>query len=556
MAANDVNSSDVNGECGRLYLAALKGDWNSIEDMTNIQRPISRKEETTLHIAAAANHEDFVKKLLSWMTSNSCNLKDVNKAGNTALTYAAAAGNVKIAEVMLEKDNELPNEGSGVKPLVMAASLGHRQMVELLYSKTMIDTSEQVDIFINCVRKDIYGVALKMLNDNSNLATATNSDGETALHVLARKPSAFVNESQLGVLRRHINITWLKSKQENSKHSQVNELLKKCLQGYRGDVENSNETPVISYVLFEAAEVGNIEFLVKLICFDFDLLWTTIDKKSIFHIAVEKHHESIFKLFNEIGSIGDLIVDGLFEDESNILHLAAKLAPQEKLNAISGAALQMQQELLWFKEVEKAVKPAFQEMKNTKGETPYDLFASNHENLRKEGEKWMMNTAKSSMVVATLIGTIVFSDQAVDKSNLSPKLFLAYSISSAIALFGSSTSLIMFLAILISRYSYEDFVVRLPIRLMIGVTSLFISIAAMMVVFSTSFWLRNINHQELSLIFVVIGLFACVPILYLLIKYRLLVDILQSTFFQFQPQHLLLKASYAPLCSGNPTPAA
>ena len=76
-----------------------------------------------------------------------------------------------------------------------------------------------------------------------------------------------------------------------------------------------------------------------------------------------------------------------------------------------------------------------------------------------------------------------------------------------------------------------------------------------MVAFSTSFWLRNLNHQELSLIFVVIGLFACV--LYVLLKYRLLVDILRSTFFQFQPQqHLLSKASYAPPCSGNPTPAA
>ena len=206
--------------------------------------------------------------------------------------------------------------------------------------------------------------------------------------------------------------------------------------------------------------------------------------------------------------------------------------------------------------MEKAVNPAFKEMENPEGETPYVLFAMNHENLRKEGEKWMMNTAQSSMVVATLIGTIVFSDQVADKSNRSPKLFLAYSISSAIALFGSSTSLIMFLSILTSRYSYEDFVVWLPIRLMIGVTSLFISIAAMMVAFSTSFWLRNLNHQELSSFFVVIGLFACVPILYVLVKYRLLVDILRSTFFQFRPQHLLLKASYAPLCSGNPTPAA
>ena len=82
------------------------------------------------------------------------------------------------------------------------------------------------------------------------------------------------------------SIPGLKSKQENSKHSQVNEFFLKCLQGYRGDVENSNETSVISNVLFEAAEVGNIEFLVKLICFNFDLLWKTKDGKSIFHILL------------------------------------------------------------------------------------------------------------------------------------------------------------------------------------------------------------------------------------------------------------------------------
>ena len=46
-----------------------------------------------------------------------------------------------------------------------------------------------------------------MLNQNRHLTTATNSDGKTALHVLAHKPSAFVNEShELLVLRRHINI--------------------------------------------------------------------------------------------------------------------------------------------------------------------------------------------------------------------------------------------------------------------------------------------------------------------------------------------------------------
>ena len=66
--------------------------------MTNIQRSISGNEETTLHIAAAANQEDFVKKLSTLMTSNNYNLTAENNVGNTALTYATAAGNVKIAK--------------------------------------------------------------------------------------------------------------------------------------------------------------------------------------------------------------------------------------------------------------------------------------------------------------------------------------------------------------------------------------------------------------------------------------------------------------------------
>ena len=136
----------------------------------------------------------------------------------------------------------------------------------------------------------------------------------------------------------------MKLKQENSK--QASELFEKCLQEYRGDGGNSS---VIQNVLFDAAEEGNIEYLIMLIRFDFDLLWKTKSRKSIFHVAAEKRHESIFYLLNEIGSIGDLITYRMEEDRSNILHLAAELAPKEKLNAISGAALQMQREMLWFK---------------------------------------------------------------------------------------------------------------------------------------------------------------------------------------------------------------
>ena len=150
--------------------------------------------------------------------------------------------------------------------------------------------------------------------------------------------------TKVWILSFSLSIPGLKLKQENSKQSQVSELIENCLQAYRGHAEN-----VIPHAFFDAAEIGNIEFLVKLIRFDFDLLWCTRENKSIFHIAVEKRHENIFNLLKEIGSIGDLIIYTTEKDGSNILHLAARLAPQEKLNAISGAALQMQQEILWFK---------------------------------------------------------------------------------------------------------------------------------------------------------------------------------------------------------------
>uniref|UniRef100_A0A7N2L137 PGG domain-containing protein n=2 Tax=Quercus lobata TaxID=97700 RepID=A0A7N2L137_QUELO len=273
-----------------------------------------------------------------------------------------------------------------------------------------------------------------------------------------------------------------------------------------------------------------------LIRFDLDLLWKTRNSKSIFHVAVEKRHESMFNLLNEIGSVGDIIINTKIEDTGNILHLAAGLAPKEKLNAVSGAALQMKREILWFKEVEKVVPPAFKQMKNGNEETPYALFARTHEELRTKGEKWMMDTTKYSMVVATLISFVMLTAAKADGLKDSPNLFMVFSVSSAIALFCSLTSLVMFLSILTSRYSYNDFLVCLPVRLMIGVASLFISIAAMTVSFSASYW----SDRELPLIFVVSGSFACVPILCVLLKYRLFVDIVRSILFRFRKRRRLL----------------
>ena len=182
-------------------------------------------------------------------------------------------------------------------------------------------------------------------------------------------------------------------------------------------------------------------------------------------------------------------------------------------------------------------------MKNKKNKTPYVLFEKEHEKLRKDGEKWMRDTASSYMLVATLIGGIMYSGQQDDHSSEKSKVALAYSVSSAIALLCSSTSLIMFLSILTSGYYYHDFCLWLPIKLMIGVMSLFISISTMMVAFCASYYLKYHKNQGFTLILVLFGLFACLPILYGLLMHWLLYEIVKSTYwfrslFQLR-QHLV-----------------
>ena len=166
--------STLNTERGRLFRAAMKGDWKSIEGMSNIQRRIGMNGETTLHIAAAANKEVFVKKLLAWMgeknlitaqnVAENVTLTSGNKIGTTALNFAAAVGNVKIAEAMLDRnigDLGLPNIATTVekpvKPLLMAASHGHGKLVELLYHTTEMVGNEEDEIFIACVKNDLFG---------------------------------------------------------------------------------------------------------------------------------------------------------------------------------------------------------------------------------------------------------------------------------------------------------------------------------------------------------------------------------------------------------------
>ncbi|XP_031263291.1 ankyrin repeat-containing protein NPR4-like [Pistacia vera] len=219
----------------------------------------------------------------------------------------------------------------------------------------------------------------------------------------------------------------------------------------------------------------------------------------------------------------------------NILHIAGRLGPSTQ---VAGAALQMQRELQWYKVVESYVHPSLQEHLNSSDQTPREVFTKEHKDLLKEGEKWMKETASSCALVAALIITVVFAAAfTVPGGNntvgiplfLQQPSFLVFAVSDALALFSSTASLLMFLGILTSRYAEEDFLNSLPMKLIIGLITLFLSIASMMVAFGATIYLF-LSHPW-KWVIIPISLLGCVPVtLFAMLQFPLLVDMFLSTY--------------------------
>ncbi|XP_040374452.1 uncharacterized protein LOC112197550 isoform X2 [Rosa chinensis] len=591
-----------------LHLAALNGDWMTARNFLQLQpeavrAKITKGSETALHIAAGAKRTLFVEELVKWMTPNDLELK--NDVGNTALYFAAVSGIKRIAEVMVDINPRLP-QIRGTKdltPLHMATLLGHKEIVWYLYDKTILTEQDYIGLLISAITADLY--ALDIIQKHPEMAFARDRNGETALHVLARKPSACYSGSQLGSLKRWITSyvamdiveqhpemisvqdeivettlqivepsacysgnqlgLWKRlilsvpniqvSYDKKLNHMQATELVKllwKKVLTLGSDLGINDLINVPSRLLFTAAELGNIEFLIILIRSYPSLIWQVDEQnRSIFHAALIHRQEKVFNLIYELGGLKDLIASYKDVNNNNMLHLAARASPN-RLSFDTGAALKLRRELTWFKEVEKIVQPLYKEMRNSDGETPQLLFTKEHKELLRQGEEWMKGTASSCMVVATLIATVMFSVfSTVPGGNnnntgipifLKSRAFKVFVISDSISLISSTTSILSFLSILTSRYTEGDFLNSLPYRLIVGLATLFISMATMMMTFvATLLMVLGPGFHEIKF---PVALVAAVPVgFYALLQFPLLSDMICHAYISrvsFRPcNHLL-----------------
>ncbi|XP_023759684.2 ankyrin repeat-containing protein NPR4 [Lactuca sativa] len=552
--------------CVPLYEASMKGDWNAAQVLIGnreylLRCSITHNYETALHVAASgqSNPEsiNYVENLVRLMNREDLQLQ--NKNGNTALSLAAAAGNVEIARIMLRKNGDLPiiPNKENMMPLYIAALCGNEDMVKYLYKDFQgmrgpgWTTTTMSWVLVKCIECDMFDVVLDILEDHPELPQ--HSQRTLALKALARKSSAFngIEPTKCKVVRI-LGLIW--ENFEGERKAVIDDIL-------RGHPDENGLHP--NGILFIAAEMGNTNFLVELIRKYPDIIWKKNDNhQSIFHVAVSYRHVNIYKLLYEIGSLKTLIFPLKDQDGNNMLHLVGKKSMRSRLDQdVSGAAFELQRELLWFKEVESMIHPDYKDRKNNQGQTPYELFTKDHKDLVVDGEKWMKDTASQCMVVAALIATVVFAvaytipggyRQTDDKEKgykeglpvfLYNGPFLAFVVLDAFSLIMSSTSILVFLSMLTSRYTQEDFRKSLPKKLLAGLLMLFLSIVTMMISFSVSFFVLYSSHRFIALA-ISIALVSVIPIFFHgLLQYPLLKDVYRSTFHSgrlFKPKKQML----------------
>ena len=183
--------------------------------------------------------------------------------------------------------------------------------------------------------------------------------------------------------------------------------------------------------------------------------------------------------------------------------------------------------------------PHFFPSHNKFNETAKQIFTRDHKDMVQKGKEWLGSTATSCSVVATLIATVGFATSSAvpggtregsGKPNLEQQpAFHIFAVSSLIALCFLVTSSVMFLAILTSRHQESDFGQDLPIKLLIGLTSLFISILSILVTFCAGHFF--LLKDELSVAALPVYAVTCLPATFFaLAQLPLYIDLIWATF--------------------------
>ncbi|XP_061373626.1 uncharacterized protein LOC133315954 [Gastrolobium bilobum] len=268
---------------------------------------------------------------------------------------------------------------------------------------------------------------------------------------------------------------------------------------------------------------------------------TNSKKENVLLVAVVKRQplvvEALRMRMQSKPEVWNNLILAVDETENTMLHLAAHALGGDKPWQIAGSALQMMWDIKWFQYIKSLVPQHFYFRSNKKGKAAGEIFTETHKDLIKESSEWLKDTSESCSVVAALVAGVSFATASAVPGGTNGETgmpilegkpaFDVFAISSLIGLCFSVTGLIMFLAILTSRKQAKDFRRDLPLKLLLGLSSLFISIASMFVSFCTGHFFL-VSHKYKNILFPIYGA-TCLPVtFYAVAQFPLYFDLITA----------------------------
>ncbi|PWA35915.1 ankyrin repeat-containing domain, PGG domain protein [Artemisia annua] len=517
--------------CRDLYYRMMNGVLDRGE--VTVTDKITNNGNTALHVAVeTCKDPEFFEKMLE-KTPENISLTDLkNSDGSTLLHIAAIVGNTEAAKILVERypDMLIQEDNEGQTPLALALSSNmHTETAMCLLNNIKTDIHKDTlfsgtsgdELLVLAISSKDFQLAGNLLSRYSKL------DSDVVLMAIVQNFPCELSFWE----RRAAVLPFVKRRVAIRKGAY--DLLWRVCELMQHSISSSHLKKYYTNPVLEATRQNEVDVVKRIVRYFPNAFWSASeDGHNVIQYAVINHSEKIYNLLYEMSEHKNVYKTSKDSSGNNLLHLAARLAPAEKLNFISGAALQIQYVLQWYKEVERFVCPLDITQKNSSQETPQMVFTREHKNL-------MKSTAESYTIAAALITTIVFAaaitvpggnnqESGVPIFTNNPA-FTIFAVSDSISLFTAVMSLLIFLSILTARFAEEDFLYKLPRMLIIGLVTLLISTTTMIIAFGAALFI--VFGQKNVLLLIPIGALTGLTITFCVaLQFPLVIDLMSATY--------------------------
>lgn len=157
-----------------------------------------------------------------------------------------------------------------------------------------------------------------------------------------------------------------------------------------------------------------------------------------------------------------------------------------------------------MQKVKRLVPKDLEYSRNKKEKTALELFIENHRTMVQKGKEQLMEMGKTySSLVAVVVFASSFSIPGEKDVNNNPVFlhkaaFKVFSHAYVIGLSCAATALVLFLSLLTSSYTVQDFHRSLPTKYLFANTSFLLTLVALLVAFSCNIYLNIYGGRKVE----------------------------------------------------------